>query len=144
LLKNPFGVKGKRFLKTVPGNVIPAEAGIQFSLADTFIQIIPGWVIFFNQFQFPDPFPSLYLFFSLESRFPRFMNFIPNQTMNAVFPGETINQIIFMFVYTLNKVRRHPCIQSAISFAAKNVNVKYFQIIPLDSRFCGNDGMIQL
>jgi len=36
------------------------------------------------------------LFFPLEGRFPRFMDFIPNQAVNIVFPGKTVHQIVFM------------------------------------------------
>ena len=67
------------------------------------------------------------------------MDFIPNQTVNIVFLGETVHQIVSMLVYTLNKIRGHSCIQGAIPFAAKNVNVKLFQGLSLDSRLRGND-----
>jgi len=79
------------------------------------------------------------LFFSLDRRFPGFMDFIPNQMVNIVFLGETVHQIVSMLVYTLNKIRGHSCIQGAIPFAAKKVNVKLFQGLSLDSRLRGND-----
>jgi len=123
----------------VTRKVIPAKAGIQYSFTDVFIQIIPIGVTLLNHFQLPCPFPFLYLFFSLDRRFPRFMDFIPNQTVNIVFLGETVHQIVSMLVYTLNKIRGHSCIQGAIPFAAKNVNVKLFQGLSLDSRLRGND-----
>jgi hypothetical protein len=72
------------------------------------------------------------------------MNFIPNQTMNIIFARETLNQVVFVFVNTLNKVGCHACIQSAIPLAAKNVNVKVLQMLPLDSRLRGNDEIIKL
>jgi hypothetical protein len=74
------------------------------------------------------------LFFSLKCRFPRFMDFIPNQTVNFIFPSETVHQIVLMLVYTLHKVRGDACIQGAIPFAAKNVNEELLQKLSLDSR----------
>jgi hypothetical protein len=76
----------------------------EFSCTDTFIQIVPTRVISLYQFQLPCPFLFLYLFFPLESRFPRFMDFIPNEAVNAVFLGKTIHQIVFMLISTLGKV----------------------------------------
>ena len=38
------------------------------------------------------------------------MDLIPNQAVNIVFPGKTLHQVVFMLVYTLNKVGGHACI----------------------------------
>ncbi len=144
LAKNHLFPSGKFFACTLAGGVIPAKAGIQFLLTNTFIQVIPGWVILFYQFQFPCSFPFLYLFFSFERRFPRFMDFVSNQAMNMIFMSETLNQFVFVFINTLNKVGCHACIQSTIPLAAKNVNVKVLQMLSLDSRLRGNDEIIKL
>jgi hypothetical protein len=59
--------------------------------------------------------------------------------VNIVFLGEAIRQIVSMLVDTLSKVRSHTCIQGAIPFAAKNVNVKLLQRLSLDSCLRRND-----
>ena len=64
---------------------------------------------------------------------------MPDQTVNPIFTGETVGQIVFMFIYTLNKIRRHTCIQGAIPLATKNVNIESVQLLSLDSRLRGND-----
>jgi hypothetical protein len=72
------------------------------------------------------------------------MDFIPNQTVNFIFPSETAHQIVLMLVYTLHKVRGDASIQGAIPFAAKNVNEELLQKLSLDSRLRGNDMITSL
>ena len=109
------------------------------SFRDTFIEIHPRRVVPLYQFQRPCPFPFLYLFFPLERRLPRFMDFIPNQTVNIIFLGKTLHQIVLMLAYTFNKVGGYACIQRTILLAAKDIDVKLFQGLFLDSRLRGND-----
>ena len=83
---------------------------LESSLTDPFVEIIPGRVIPLYQFQLPCSFPFFYLFLPLERRFPGFVDFIPNQAVDIIFPGKTVHQIISMLVYSLNEVGGYACI----------------------------------
>ena len=141
------GQKGMSFL---PRNKygVNSSRNPDYSFTDPFIEILPGWVIPLYQFQLPCSFPFLYLFFPLERRLPRFVGFIPNQTVNIVFTRKAIHQIVFVLVYPFNKVGRHACIYGAVAFATfatKDVNVKILQeLIFLDSRLRGNDTQLEV
>jgi len=80
---------------------------------------------------------SVFLF---GSQIPRFHELHTKPDGEHCISGcETVHQIVSMLVYTLNKIRGHSCIQGAIPFAAKKVNIKLFQGLSLDSRLPGND-----
>jgi len=65
------------------------------------------------------------------------MHFIPNQAVNTVFLAETLHQVVFVFVHTLNKVGGYTCIKGAIAFATKHVNVKLLQRLSWIPAFAG-------
>ena len=139
-LTNIHVISAPIFIGINSSRACPAlDAGNPVLSADGFIQVIPEWISLFYQYQLPCSFRFLYLFLPFDSRLPGFVGLIPNQFVNFVSLRETVDKIVFVFVDTLNKTRGHACIKGAIPFATKNVDVKLFQMFPLDSRFRGND-----
>jgi len=127
--------------------VIPAKAGIQRALElwrnhfnfislychsresgnpalpKNLVQILPTWIVFFDEFHFPTPLPLLELFFSLQGRLYIRSGFIINQMMNLIFICETFYLILFVFINPSLEVIRHSDIQSPVSFVGKDINV---------------------
>ena len=48
--------------------------------------------------------------FLFESQIPKIHGFHTKPDVNIVFPSETVHQIVFMLVDTINEVRGHACI----------------------------------
>ena len=84
--------------------VIPANAGIQSLITNRFIKIFPFWIVLLDHFNFPRSFPFFDLFLSGNSTLCRFVDFIPNEIVDIIFLGKTINKIIFMFINSFNKI----------------------------------------
>ncbi len=63
------------------------------------------------------------------------MQLIPNKAMHGIFFCKTICKVILMLVDAFDQVRRDTCLQSAITLAAKNINIKALHMfLFLDSR----------
>ena len=62
--------------------------------------------------------------------------------MDLVFFSETINQIIFMFIYSAFQIISYADIQRSVSLIREYINMvgfHLFYVSTLDSRFRGND-----
>jgi hypothetical protein len=100
-----------------------AAAGIPL-FTNVFIQIIPFRIALFDQPQLPYSLPRLDLFFTYYRAFGGLVNFIPDKKMNVIFLRKPVCQIVFMLVNALDEVGGNACVQCAVSFTAKNIDVE--------------------
>lgn len=86
------------------------------------VQVIPGRIIRFDQFDLPGTFPLLYLLFTHDGSVDVYMQLEPGQPVDVVLSAKTIDEFLFMLPYTLRKIRSDAGVEYAPVFAGENIN----------------------
>ena len=70
-------------------------------------QVLPVWILLFDQSDFPGPVPFLHLFLALDRVSHIFVLLKINQRMASVLASEAFDEIVFVFPDSLHKIARH-------------------------------------
>lgn len=83
-------------------------------------------------------------FFSFDGTLDIRRLFKIDQLMNIVFFCKSFNHVLFMFIYSPDKIICYSHIQGPVSFTGKNIHVVFFHrdSLSLDSRLRGNDSSV--
>jgi hypothetical protein len=127
-----------------PLRVAPAKpkAYLMFWLNDHIIQIPPIGVSAFNQFKLPAASPLFKAFFPLNSRFHAFVQFVPNEPVDAIAFCKSFYHIVLVFPYPPGQERSYAYVKSVVSLAREDVYNRlptHSFCFSLDSGFRRND-----
>ena len=70
-------------------------------------QIVPVFILLFDQFKLPRPLPALHALFPGDGFADIVMNLKPYEPMDAIFRGKSRHQIVPMFINAFDEIIRH-------------------------------------
>ena len=86
------------------------------------VKVIPVWIAFPDQFQFPRALPFLQLFFPGNCRGHVFKLFKMYQSMNLMLFRKALDNVIFVFKNSLDQITGDADIKCSVSFTGENVD----------------------
>ena len=84
-------------------------------------QVLPVWILLFDQSDFPGPVPFLHLFLALDRVSHIFVLLKINQRMASVLASEAFDEIVFVFPNPFNQMTGDADIQGSVPLATQDV-----------------------
>src|SRR5215813_5381400 len=91
-------------------------------LRNSWIEIIPVWIVLFDELDLPGSIPFLETFFAENRLFDAVILFEVHQPMNPILLGETLDEIHSMFIDSSHQIVCNANVQCAADSAGQNVN----------------------
>ena len=98
------------------------RSGRRRGLGEVGVEVAPGGVGLFDQAKLPGATPAFEALLAQDGAFHAGMYFVPDETVDAVFPGEARNQVGLVLPHAPRQVRGHADVKGAVALAGEDVD----------------------